>query len=192
MKNILTKRVEVDDKKLVEQVQSGHKLAFDSLVHQYQPKVAKLLRHFTSDPHEILDITQEVFLKAFNAIGNFRFESTFYTWLYRIAVNTAKTHQKDRWKRQEELLDPLSPETGESIGIGGEASTPEDQLLENERTKLAMAALENLSADLKMALYLREMEGLDYKAIAEVMECPVGTVRSRLSRARKRVIQNKI
>lgn len=161
------------------------------MVRKYQHRVSKLIGYYTNDPHEILDITQEAFLKAYSAIGGFRFESTFYTWLYRIAVNTAKSHKKEERRHKGEHVESFDPEANPSMEILVETSTPENHLLENERTKLAMAALENLSADLKMTFYLRELEGLTYEAIAQIMDCPVGTVRSRLSRARMAIARNK-
>lgn len=165
-----------DDAKWVQLAQNGSRTAFDVLIRKYQHRIQKLIGYYMSDPHEILDITQETFLKAYDAIESFRSESSFYTWLYRIAVNTAKSHRTS-FMHSEELQEFHNSET--------EGKTPENHLLDAEQNQAALAALETLPPHLKMTLYLREIEGLDYETISHRMGCPVGTVRSRLARARK-------
>lgn len=169
----MKKTEQQNEKALVERASRGERSAFDVLTRKYQDRVSKLIGYYAKDPHEILDLTQETFLKAYNAIREFRAESAFYTWLYRIAVNTAKSHKTTFTARQEEAEEEMI-----------ETKTPENHILRNERSKMAFSAMEGLSPDLKMTFYLRELEGLSYSAISKIMECPVGTVRSRLSRAR--------
>lgn len=175
-----------NEKMLVEKAKRGERLAFDALTRKYQDRVSKLIAYYTEDPHEILDLAQETFLKAYNAIRDFRSESAFYTWLYRIAVNTAKSHRASFASRKEETMVEINPEKSALEGMV-ETVTPENHILNDERSKIAFSAIEGLSPDLKMTFYLRELEGLNYNAISKIMECPVGTVRSRLSRARKAI-----
>ena len=174
------------DQRLVARVQRGDRRAFDALVIKYQSRIATLIGRFVRDTDEVMDVAQETFIKAYRAIGSFRGDAQFYTWLYRIASNTAKNYLVAKSRRP--------PDTDLWIGEGdpGEGSveiesTEGPQGL-HERDQLLEAlsgGLDNLPEDLKVALVLREFDGLTYEEIAEVMECPVGTVRSRIFRARE-------
>ena len=173
------------DAELVKRVQAGDKAAFDILVQKYQHKVVNLINRFVSDQTECYDIAQDAFIKAYRAIGNFRGDSQFYTWLYRIAANTAKNHLASRARKSPSYsidVDDAEHYEGES-GLK-EYTTPENLLLTDEIEKTVYQAIENLPEDLKSAITLREIEGLSYEEIAEVMDCPIGTVRSRIFRAR--------
>jgi RNA polymerase sigma-70 factor (ECF subfamily) len=176
------------DQKLVVRVQKGDKTAFDLLVRKYQHKVAKLISRYVRDRREVEDVTQEAFIKAYRAIGGFRGESAFYTWLYRIAVNTAKNYLESQSRRP-----PGSDMEVESAELieGGEGlrdqATPERQMLTNEIATTVHRVLELLPPDLRTAITLREIEGMSYEEIAEVMDCPIGTVRSRIFRAREAI-----
>jgi RNA polymerase sigma-70 factor (ECF subfamily) len=173
------------DQELVERVQSGDKKAFDLLVLKYQQKVANLVSRYVRDPSETLDVTQEAFIKAYRALPNFRGESAFYTWLYRIAINTAKNFLVAQ-KRRPPSMD-VDADTAEQLDVGSrlkEHATPEHHLLENELAETVRQAIDALPEDLRTAITLRELEGLSYEEIAKVMQCPVGTVRSRIFRAR--------
>lgn len=181
---------EVNDKVLVEQVRNGDKQAFNLLVAKYQFKIQNLVSRFIKDRSEQEDVTQEAFIKAYRAIGNFRGESAFYTWLYRIAVNTAKNHLVGTGRRppaQDVDLDESSV-----IGmVGGltEMNSPEAILQNDELVVVIRNAIERLPDELRQAITLREFDGLSYEDIAEVMECPIGTVRSRIFRAREAIEQ---
>jgi RNA polymerase sigma-70 factor (ECF subfamily) len=173
------------DAELVKRVQAGDKAAFDILVQKYQHKVVNLINRFVSDQTECYDIAQDAFIKAYRAIGNFRGDSQFYTWLYRIAANTAKNHLASRARKSPAYsidVDDAEHYEGES-GLK-EYTTPENLLLTDEIEKTVYRAIEELPEDLKSAITLREIEGLSYEEIAEVMDCPIGTVRSRIFRAR--------
>jgi len=173
------------DAELVKRVQAGDKAAFDILVQKYQHKVVNLIGRFVSDQAECYDITQDAFIKAYRAIGNFRGDSQFYTWLYRIAANTAKNYLASRARKSPSYtvdVDDAEHFEGES-GLK-EYANPENLLLTEEIKKTVFAAIESLPDDLKSAISLREIEGLSYEEIAEVMDCPIGTVRSRIFRAR--------
>jgi len=173
------------DAELVKRVQAGDKAAFDILVQKYQHKVVNLINRFVSDQTECYDIAQEAFIKAYRAIGNFRGDSQFYTWLYRIAANTAKNHLASRARKSPNYsvdVDDAEHYEGES-GLK-EYTTPENLLLTDEIERTVFQAIEVLPDDLKSAIMLREIEGLSYEEIAEVMDCPIGTVRSRIFRAR--------
>lgn len=173
------------DQELVERVQRGDKRAFDLLVLKYQQKVANLVSRYIRDHSETLDVTQEAFIKAYKALPNFRGESAFYTWLYRIAINTAKNHLV-AMKRRPPGSD-IDAEAAEQLDVGmrlKEYATPEHHLLESEIAETVKQAIEELPEDLRTAITLRELEGLSYEEIARAMECPVGTVRSRIFRAR--------
>jgi RNA polymerase sigma-70 factor (ECF subfamily) len=173
------------DAELVKRVQAGDKAAFDILVQKYQHKVVNLINRFVSDQTECYDIAQDAFIKAYRAIGNFRGDSQFYTWLYRIAANTAKNHLASRARKSPGYsidVDDAEHYEGES-GLK-EYTTPENLLLTDEIEKTVYQAIEELPEDLKSAITLREIEGLSYEEIAEVMDCPIGTVRSRIFRAR--------
>lgn len=173
------------DRQLVVRVQRGDKAAFDLLVRKYQHKVAKLVGRYVRDWAEAEDVTQEAFLKAYRAIGGFRGESAFYTWLYRIAVNSAKNYLDSQRRRP-----PTSDMEidGAELSDGGEGlreqATPERSALTDEIAATVYRVIENLPVDLKTAITLREIEGLSYEEIAQVMDCPIGTVRSRIFRAR--------
>ena len=176
------------DQKLVVRVQRGDNTAFDLLVRKYQHKVAKLVGRYVRDHAEAEDVTQEAFIKAYRALRGFRGDSAFYTWLYRIAVNTAKNYLESRGRRPVSLdleLEGLEMlDDSESLR---EQATPERQLLTGEIATTIQQVLDLLPADLRMAITLREVEGLSYEEIAEIMDCPIGTVRSRIFRAREAV-----
>ena len=176
------------DQRLVEKVQRGDKQAFNVLVLKYQQKVASLLRHYIRDPDEVLDVTQEAFIKAYRALPNFRGDSAFYTWLYRIAINTAKNYLVARKRRPPQ--DDIAVTTAEQMEIGGqlkEHATPEQLAIRDDTLQVLNKALEALPPDLYTALTLRELHGLTYVEIAAAMDCPVGTVRSRIFRAREAI-----
>jgi RNA polymerase sigma-70 factor (ECF subfamily) len=173
------------DQELVERVQRGDKKAFDLLVLKYQQKVANLVSRYIRDPSETLDVTQEAFIKAYRALPNFRGESAFYTWLYRIAINTAKNFLVAQGRRPPGT--DVDADTAEQLDVGvrlKEHATPENHLLEDEIAQTVRRAIEDLPEDLRTAITLRELEGLSYEEIAKAMDCPVGTVRSRIFRAR--------
>lgn len=173
------------DQELVERVQRGDKKAFDLLVLKYQRKVVNLVSRYVRNSSEALDVTQEAFIKAYKAIPNFRGESAFYTWIYRIAINTAKNHIVAQGRRPPGF--DLDAGTAEQMDIGvrlQENTTPENQLLQKEIAETIRDAIDELPDDLKTAITLREWEGLSYEEIAQAMSCPVGTVRSRIFRAR--------
>lgn len=178
---------QITDQELVEKAQQGDKKAFNLLVVRYQNRVAGLLTRYVSRD-DIPDIVQESFIKAYRSLASFRGESAFYTWLYRIAVNTAKNHLTALGRRppKEDIL----AEDAESYDAGTqlrEADTPEHLVLSNELKRVVFETIENLPEELKIAITLREIEGLSYEEIAEVMSCPVGTVRSRIFRAREAI-----
>jgi len=173
------------DQALVERVQRGDKKAFDLLVLKYQQKVANLVSRYIRDPGETLDVTQEAFIKAYRALGNFRGESAFYTWLYRIAINTAKNYLVAQARRPPGT--DVDAETAEQLDVGTrlrEYNTPENHLLQDELAETVAEAMNDLPEDLRTAIMLRELEGMSYDEIAKAMGCPVGTVRSRIFRAR--------
>ena len=179
---------EVSDAKLVEQVQRGDTSAFDLLVRKYQHKVLKLVSRFVSDQAEAEDVAQEAFIKAYRALPSFRGESAFYTWLYRIAINTAKNALVSNRRRPVDFdLDLQDPEQYERQARLKEGDTPEGLLLTEEIRQTVQAAMAELPEDLRTAIMLRELDGLSYEEIAERMSCPVGTVRSRIFRAREAI-----
>ena len=183
---------EDSDTKLVELVQRGDRNAFNVLVLKYQHKVMKLMMRYVRDQAEAEDIAQEAFIKAYRALPSFRGESAFYTWLYRIAINTAKNSLMSGRKRLVDYdLDLQDPDdyTGQVLLKHGD--TPERMLLTDEIRQTVQEAMRSLPGDLREAIMLRELDGLSYEEIAEVMECPVGTVRSRIFRARE-AIDNKL
>ena len=176
------------DQALVERVQRGDKAAFDVLVRKYQHKIVKLISRYVRDHSEVYDVAQEAFIKAYRALPNFRGESAFYTWMYRIAINTAKNYLVSQGRR----LPTTDIEAQEAEQYEGESSlkeyaTPEGVLLRDEVESTIYSAIDNLPEDLRTAITLRELEGLSYEEIAEAMECPVGTVRSRIFRAREAI-----
>jgi RNA polymerase sigma-70 factor (ECF subfamily) len=176
------------DQALVARVQRGDRAAFDLLVRKYQHKVAKLIGRYVRNRAEVEDVAQETFIRAYRAIRAFRGDSAFYTWLYRIAVNTAKNYLESQGRRppgtdveieSAELLDVAEPLR--------DTATPERNALTAEIAETVRRAIEQLPADLRMAITLREIDGLSYEEIAEVMDCPIGTVRSRIFRAREAI-----
>lgn len=176
------------DQQLVERVQAGDKSAFNLLVLKYQHRVLKLVGRFVNDPAEAEDVAQEAFLKAYRALGAFRGDSAFYTWLYRIAINTAKNALVSSRRRPVDFdLDLQDPDQYDRHAKLKEADTPEGVLLTDEIREVVERALEQLPEDLRTAIVLRELEGLSYEEIAEAMDCPVGTVRSRIFRAREAI-----
>lgn len=178
----------VTDQQLIERVKRGEKSAFDFLVLKYQQRIINLVSRFVRNPTDALDVTQEAFLKAYRALPNFRGESAFYTWMYRIAVNTAKNYLAVQSRRPFEAEQDISEiEQIEGDNALKEHATPEDMLLRDELQAKVIYAIENLPPDLQMAITLREVEGLSYDEIAIVMECPIGTVRSRIFRAREAI-----
>jgi RNA polymerase sigma-70 factor (ECF subfamily) len=177
-----------EDQQLVERVQRGDKRAFDLLVLKYQHKILSLVTRFVRDPHEAQDVAQEAFIKAYRALPNFRGESAFYTWLYRIAINTAKNQLASRNRKPREVDGSFEDiEFYEGEHALKDIDSPERLLLRDEIEATVNRSIQQLPEDLRMALTLREFEGLSYEDIAEVMQCPVGTVRSRIFRAREAV-----
>lgn len=176
------------DKELVERVKRGEKAAFDLLVLKYQSRIVNLVSRFVRNPDDAMDVAQEAFIKAYRALPKFRGESAFYTWLYRIAVNTAKNHLAVQARRPPQV----DQDIGEIEQIEGntalkEQATPERLLLAEEIQETVINAINKLPDDLQTAIMLREVEGLSYEEIAVVMDCPIGTVRSRIFRAREAV-----
>ena len=177
-----------DDRQLVARVQKGDKRAFDLLVLKYQSRILALVVRFVQDSHEAQDVTQEAFVKAYRALGNFRGDSAFYTWLYRIAINTAKNYLVSRNRRPPASgVDAQDAEFFEGDHALKNIDSPERLLLRDEIDKTVQDSIGKLPEDLRVALTLREYEGLSYEDIAAVMQCPVGTVRSRIFRAREAV-----
>lgn len=176
------------DAQLVARVQGGDKAAFDLLVRKYQHKVAKLVGRFVYDKTEVEDVTQEVFIKTYRAIGNFRGDSAFYTWLYRIAINTAKNYLVSLNRRPRlSDVEREDAETMESGALLRDVATPERQMLADEIIRTVSATIGQLPEELREAITLREIDGLSYDEIADVMDCPIGTVRSRIFRAREAI-----
>jgi RNA polymerase sigma-70 factor, ECF subfamily len=181
--------VDTSDLGLVQRVQRGDKTAFDLLVRKYQHKVIKLVMRYLRDPADAEDVAQEAFIKAYRALPQFRGDSAFYTWLYRIAINTAKNALVSRDRNPVEFdLDLQSIEESQSMqGRIADDETPERLLLTEEIRTTVNRAIEALPEDLRTAIVLRELEGLSYEDIAQAMDCPVGTVRSRIFRAREAI-----
>jgi RNA polymerase sigma-70 factor (ECF subfamily) len=176
------------DQELVRRVQAGDQTAFNLLVLKYQHRVLKLVGRFVNDASEAEDVAQEAFLKAYRALASFRGDSAFYTWLYRIAINTAKNALVSQRRRPVDFdLDLQDPDQYERHAKLKEADTPEGVLLTDEIRAVVEEAMEELPEDLRTAIVLRELEGLSYEEIAEAMDCPVGTVRSRIFRAREAI-----
>jgi RNA polymerase sigma-70 factor (ECF subfamily) len=176
------------DAQLVVRVQQGDKRAFDLLVLKYQHKIHSLISRYVRDQVEVQDVAQEAFIKAYRAINNFRAESAFYTWMYRIAINTAKNHLVSRSRRPP----ATDVDVDESVDYAGanvllDQQGPESILHGEEVAVVVRDALESLPEDLRTAVTLREFDGLSYEDIADVMSCPVGTVRSRIFRAREAI-----
>ena len=176
------------DQQLVARVQQGEKAAFDLLVLRYQSRIINLVSRFVRNPSDALDVTQEAFLKAYRAMPSFRGDSAFYTWLYRIAVNTAKNWLAIQSRRSADSeMDYEEIERIEGNSALRDYATPERLLLKDEIQATVIAAIEELPEDLRLAIMLREVEGLSYEEIASVMDCPIGTVRSRIFRAREAI-----
>lgn len=173
------------DSELVRRVQGGDKTAFDTLVRKYQHKIAQLVNRYIKDPHEALDVSQDAFIKAYRALPNFRGESAFYTWMYRIAINTAKNHIAMRARHSsDEEVDIEEAEQFESAVMLRDNDTPEGLAASDELARIIQRGLDELPEELRTALSLREFHGYSYDEIAKIMKCPVGTVRSRIFRAR--------
>jgi RNA polymerase sigma-70 factor (ECF subfamily) len=179
------------DQLLVERAQRGDKRAFDMLVVKYQRKLGRLLSRFIRDPAEVEDVAQEAFVKAYRALPNFRGESAFYTWLYRIGINTAKNYLVAMGRRAPTSTDFDSEEAENFESAEGlrDVNTPESLLATQQIGETVNEAMEALPEDLRTAILLREIEGLSYEEIANVMECPIGTVRSRIFRAREAIAE---
>ena len=179
------------DRQLVARAQRGDKRAFELLVEKYQRKLGRLLARFIRDPAEVEDVTQEAFIKAYRALPAFRGDSAFYTWLYRIGINTAKNYLMALGRRA-----PTSTEVGAEDAEGFEdgeqlrdINTPESVLLSAEIARTVNATIDELPEELRTAIQLREIEGMSYEDIARIMDCPIGTVRSRIFRAREAIAE---
>ena len=177
------------DQQLVERVQRGDKRAFELLVTKYQRRIFRLLSRMIRDPAEIEDVAQEAFVKAYRALTNFRGESAFYTWLYRIAINTAKNHLVSQGRRVPTTTtnDIEDAEGFEDATLLREVATPDSMLQSRQVAEAVNRAIEKLPEEMRTAIVLRELEGLSYEEIAETMACPIGTVRSRIFRAREAI-----
>ncbi|MFP8842354.1 RNA polymerase sigma factor RpoE [Shewanella baltica] len=179
---------QLSDQQLVERVQQGDKNAFNLLVLKYQSKVISLISRYVRNQADVADVAQEAFIKAYRALPNFRGESAFYTWLYRIAVNTAKNYLVSQGRRTPANdVDAEDAEYYEGSDALKEFASPERLLLSEEIKKVIFDTLETLPEELRMAISLRELDGMSYEDIAIVMDCPVGTVRSRIFRAREAI-----
>jgi len=179
------------DRQLVARAQRGDKQAFELLVEKYQRKLARLLSRFIRDPAEVEDVTQEAFIKAYRALPAFRGDSAFYTWLYRIGINTAKNYLMAMGRRaptstEVEAEEAEGFEEGEQLR---DINTPESLLLSNEIARTVNATIEGLPEELRTAIQMREIEGMSYEDIAKAMDCPIGTVRSRIFRAREAIAE---
>ena len=179
------------DRQLVARAQSGDKRAFELLVEKYQRKLARLLSRFIRDPAEVEDVTQEAFIKAYRALPAFRGDSAFYTWLYRIGINTAKNYLMAMGRRaptstEVEAEEAEGFEEGEQLR---DINTPESLLLSNEIAETVNSTIEQLPEELRTAIQMREIEGMSYEDIAKAMNCPIGTVRSRIFRAREAIAE---
>ncbi len=179
------------DQQLVERAQHGDKRAFELLVEKYQRKLGRLLSRFIRDPAEVEDVAQESFIKAYRALPSFRGESAFYTWLYRIGINTAKNFLVSQGRRA-----PTTTEFDSEEAEGFEAAdqlrdinTPENMLMSKQVAEAVNKVMDTLPEELKTAITLREIEGLSYEEIADMMDCPIGTVRSRIFRAREAIAE---
>lgn len=178
------------DEELVKRIQSGDKTAFDVLVRKYQHKIVNLVFRYVHDHSIAMDLAQESFIKAWRGLATFRGESAFYTWLYRIAINTAKNHLVAEGRRPQGIgVDAQDAEQTMGDAMPSDIATPERELLGEEIHGIVQRAIDNLPEDLRTAIVLREIENLSYEEIAEAMECPIGTVRSRIFRAREAINQ---
>jgi RNA polymerase sigma-70 factor (ECF subfamily) len=179
------------DRQLVARAQRGDKRAFELLVEKYQRKLARLLSRFIRDPAEVEDVTQEAFIKAYRALPAFRGDSAFYTWLYRIGINTAKNYLMAMGRRAPTSTE-VEADEAEGFDEGEQLrdiNTPESVLLSKEIAETVNSTIEKLPEELRIAIQLREIEGMSYEDIAKVMDCPIGTVRSRIFRAREAIAQ---
>ncbi len=179
------------DQQLVERAQSGDKRAFELLVIKYQRKVERLISRIVRDQSEVEDVSQEAFIKAYRALGNFRGDSAFYTWLYRIAVNTAKNYLISLGRRAPTSTEYDTDEAESFEDATGlhDIATPDSQLMSKQIGEIVNRTIDKLPEELRTAITLREIEGLAYEEIAEIMDCPIGTVRSRIFRAREAVAE---
>lgn len=177
------------DSALVVRVQQGDKAAFDLLVRKYQRKIMRLLSRMIRDPADLEDVAQETFIKAYRALGQFRGDSAFYTWLYRIAINTARNwlSASNRRPSSQGTIENEDGETFSETDNLSDISTPESVLASREIAATVNAVIEDLPEDLRTAIVLREIEGMSYDEIAQTMNCPIGTVRSRIFRAREAI-----
>lgn len=176
------------DQDLVRRVQQGDKSAFDLLVIKYQHKIVHLVNRYVKDPSEAQDVAQDTFIKAYKALGEFRGESAFYTWLYRIAINTAKNYLLSRTRRHSDYeVDMQDAEQVENAPQLKDIETPENQLMNDQIIEVIKSAIDKLPEEMRIAIMLREFEGMSYEEIAEAMDCPIGTVRSRIFRAREAI-----
>ncbi len=179
------------DQELVRRAQSGEKRAFELLVIKYQRKLARLLGRLVRDQAEVEDVTQEAFIKAYRALPSFRGDSAFYTWLYRIGINTAKNYLVTNGRRPPTST-AYSSEDAEGFDDADQLrdmNTPENELASKQIAEIVSAAMDQLPEELRTAITLREIEGLSYEEIAEIMNCPIGTVRSRIFRAREAIAE---
>ena len=180
------------DQQLVERAQRGDKHAFELLVAKYQRRLGRLISRFVRNASEAEDVTQDAFIKAYRALPSFRGDSAFYTWLYRIGINTAKNHLVAQGRRAPTStpFDADEAEDFEDAALLHEVATPENELMSKQVVEVVNSSLQELPDDLRTALTLREIEGLSYEEIAVVMDCPIGTVRSRIFRAREAIAAN--
>ena len=179
------------DQQLVERAQQGDKRAFELLVSKYQRKLGRLLSRFIRDADEIEDVTQEAFVKAYRALASFRGDSAFYTWLYRIGINTAKNHLASTGRRVPTSTNYDSEEAqafDESDQLR-DLNTPENLLMSKQIAQTVNQSMDRLPEELRAAIMLREIEGMSYEDIAKIMDCPIGTVRSRIFRAREAIAE---
>ena len=176
------------DQSLVLRVQQGDKSAFDLLVLKYQHRIMHLVNRYVKDPSEAQDVAQDTFIKAYRALADFRGESAFYTWLYRIAINTAKNYLLSRSRRHfDNEIEVQDAEQVENAAQLKDMDTPENLLMNEQIVKVIKEAIEKLPEEMRIAITLREFEGMSYEEIAEAMDCPIGTVRSRIFRAREAI-----
>jgi RNA polymerase sigma-70 factor (ECF subfamily) len=184
----MAEKVSESDQKLVGRVQQGDRRAFNALVLRYQQRIVKLIMRYVHDPVEAQDVAQEAFIKAYRALPGFRGDSAFYTWLYRIAINTAKNYLVTLQRRPIDYqLDLQDPEQYEMHPRLRDEETPEGLALQDELRQTVERAIASLPDELRTAIMLREVDGLSYEEIATAMDCPVGTVRSRIFRAREAI-----
>lgn len=177
-----------NDQELVKKAQRGNKAAFSALVVKYQYKIANLVIRYVKDEDDVQDIVQEAFIKAYQGLAKFRGDSAFYTWLYRIAINSAKNYiVSQRRKTSSRATGIEDTEHMESVALIKEFDTPEENIITSEIEKTIYQTIKELPEDLKVVITLREIEGMTYDEIASVMECPIGTVRSRIFRAREAI-----